>query len=306
MITVLGSVNLDLVATADRLPVLGETVTGSSFLTAPGGKGANQALAARRAGASVRMAAAVGRDDFAASATALLREAGVDMSAVRSVPAPTGTALILVDAKGENMITVIPGANAKLSPADAERTVAAMAPGDLLMLQLETPLPTVEAALAAARRKGVTSILNVAPYVADAAALARQADIVIANRLECCGLLGREDDEAFALEEALLALHGEVGVSIIATLGADGALAINEQEAIRAASLAVSPLDTVGAGDTFCGYFAAGIDRGQSFSEALSRAAFAGALACLKPGAQTAIPTAEEVESHATQAAHSF
>jgi ribokinase len=194
------------------------------------------------------------------------------------------------------MITVVPGANAALGADDAEATVADMAKGDILMLQLETPLATVAAALSAARKKGVTAILNMAPFTKEAVPLAAEADIVIVNRLECCGLVGRNEVEAFAIDEALQDLHRETGRCYIATLGAEGAVAIHDGAIVHAPSLSIACLDTIGAGDTFCGYFAAGLDLGRNFAESLSRAALAGSLACLKPGAQTAIPLSREVE----------
>src|SRR6185369_4024737 len=160
MITVFGSINMDLIATTARLPKPGETVAGNGFSTAAGGKGANQALAAQRAGRTVHMAGAVGRDAFAEPAVALLKDAGTGLETVKQVDEPTGTALILVGGDGENMIAVVPGANGTMTPADADAAIDAMKEGDILMLQLEVPVPAVERALAAARAKSVTSILN--------------------------------------------------------------------------------------------------------------------------------------------------
>ncbi|MDP2732108.1 MAG: PfkB family carbohydrate kinase, partial [Hoeflea sp.] len=191
MITVVGSVNMDLIATTERLPGPGETVTGSDFSTAPGGKGANQALAARRAGASVNMCGAVGDDAFAAEALALLDDAGADLSAVRRLEGPTGTAMILVGGDGENMIVVIAGANGKVTAQDAEQAVAQMSEGDTLLLQMEIPEAGIEAALRAARAKGVRSILNIAPLTDAVEILAPLADIVIANETEFALLSGR-------------------------------------------------------------------------------------------------------------------
>lgn len=295
MITVFGSINMDLIATTDRLPQPGETVPGSQFSTAAGGKGANQALAARRAGSSVRMAGAVGKDGFATPALALLDEAGVDLSGVARVEEPTGTALILVGGTGENMIAVVPGANGTVSKADAEAAVAAMAPGDVLMLQLEVPADAVEAALERARASGVMTIINTAPLTADAVRLARLADIVVANETEFALLLGRDLEDGAAREEALRQLHRETGQTIVVTLGAEGVIAVRDGELARAVGLEIVPVDTVGAGDTFCGYLASGLDQGLSFADALRRAAVAGSLACLARGAQPSIPLAEAV-----------
>ena len=295
MITVFGSINMDLIATTDRLPQPGETVSGSQFATAAGGKGANQALAARRAGSAVRMAGAVGEDGFAVPALALLDEAGVDLSGVARVAEPTGTALILVGGTGENMIAVVPGANGTVSRTDAQAAVAAMAPGDILMLQLEIPADAVEAALESARARGVMTIINTAPLTADAVRLARLADIVVANETEFALLLGREINDHQARVEALRQLHRETGQTIVVTLGADGVVAVRDGALTTAEGLEIVPVDTVGAGDTFCGYLAAGLDQGLSFADALRRAAVAGSLACLARGAQPSIPLVDAV-----------
>ena len=296
MITVFGSINMDLIATTPRLPKPGETVAGSAFSTAAGGKGANQALAARRAGSTVRMVGAVGRDEFAGPALTLLDEAGNDLSKVRHVDGPTGIAVILVGGDGENMITVVPGANGAVGEQEAKAAVAAMQPGDFLMLQLEVPTASVERALTDAKARGVTTILNIAPLTADAARLGRMADIVIANETEFERLAGREALDAAEREQTLMRLHRETGQTLIVTLGADGVIAARDSKLYRTMGLAIEPVDTVGAGDTFCGYLAAGLDQGIAFEQALRRAAVAGSLACLKPGAQPSIPTADEVE----------
>lgn len=298
MITVFGSINMDLIATTPRLPKPGETVAGSGFSTAAGGKGANQALAAQRAGASVRMVGAVGRDEFADPALSLLAEAGTDLSGVRHVEGPTGTALILVGGDGENMITVVPGANGIVDADDAAAAVAALERGNLLMLQLEVPTPAVERALGDAKAAGVTTILNIAPLTADAARLGRLADIVIANETEFERLAGREGLSASQREETLMHLHGETGQTLIVTLGGDGVIAARDGQLHRTQGLVIEPVDTVGAGDTFCGYLAASLDQGLTFEAALRRAAVAGSLACLKHGAQPSIPVAADVARH--------
>ena len=296
MITVFGSINMDLIASTPRLPKPGETVAGTGFSTAAGGKGANQALAARRAGSAVRMIGAVGRDEFADPALALLGQAGTDLSAVHRVEGPSGIALILVGGDGENMITVVPGANGTVDQQQAAAAVAAMQAGDFLMLQLEIPAGSVERALADAKARGVTTILNIAPLTADAARLGRMADIVIANETEFERLAGRDNLEAAERERTLMRLHEETGQTLIVTLGADGVIAARDSQLFRTTGLKIEPVDTVGAGDTFCGYLAAGLDQGFSFEQALRRAAVAGSLACLKPGAQPSIPTTDEVE----------
>ncbi len=295
MITVFGSINMDLIATTTRLPKPGETVAGKDFSTAAGGKGANQALAATRAGARVRMVGAVGSDAFAAPALELLDRAGTDLSSVSKTSAPTGTALILVGGDGENMIAVVPGANGTLGEADARAAIDAMAQTDILMLQLEIPAGAVEEALSRARDRGITTLINIAPLTAEAARLGRMANIVIANETEFERLAARDGMGADEREKALLRLHEETGQTLVVTLGADGVIAVHQGELVRVNGLKIMPVDTVGAGDTFCGYFAAGLDQGLSFKDALRRAAVAGSLACLKPGAQPSIPLSDEV-----------
>lgn len=298
MIAVFGSINMDLIATTPRLPKPGETVAGDGFSMAAGGKGANQALAARRAGSTVRMVGAVGRDAFADPALALLAEAGTDVSTVEQVEGPTGTALILVGGDGENMITVVAGANGTVGAQEASAAVAAMQPGDFLMLQLEVPAAAVERALVEAKGRGVSSILNIAPLTADAVRLGRMAEIVIANETEFELFAGRGAMNAPQREDALMQLHRETGQTLIVTLGADGVIAARNSRLHRTQGLAIQPVDTVGAGDTFCGYLAASLDQGLDFEAALRRAAVAGSLACLKHGAQPSIPTADEVGRH--------
>jgi ribokinase len=297
MITVFGSINMDLVATTPRLPKPGETVPGTGFATAAGGKGANQALAARRAGASVRMVGAVGKDEFAAPALDLLDKAGTDLSNVARVDGPTGTALILVGGDGENMIAVVPGANGTVGAEQAETAVSGSASGDILMLQLEVPPASVKAALVAAKAHGVRTVLNTAPLIPETTELARLADIVVANETEFERLVGRDGLAADEREQILLDMHGKTGQTLIVTLGADGVIAAEGGALHRTKGLKIVPVDTVGAGDTFCGYLAASLDQGLSFGDALRRAAVAGSLACLKPGAQPAIPLAAEVDA---------
>ncbi|WP_137129856.1 ribokinase [Rhizobium sp. FY34] len=297
MITVFGSINMDLIATTARLPQPGETVPGSSFSTAAGGKGANQALAAARAGSTVRMAGAVGQDGFAEPALALLAEAGTDLSSVKHVTEPTGTALILVGGDGENMIAVVPGANGTMTPADASAAVAAMSATDILMLQMEVPADAVEQAFRAARDKSVRSIFNTAPLTPDAIRLAGLASIVVANETEFELLIGRQTLGADERIDAMRELSARTGQTLVVTLGADGVVAINEGELVRASGLRIEPVDTVGAGDTFCGYLAASLDQGLDFATSLRRAAVAGSLACLNAGAQPAIPLAAQVDA---------
>ncbi|MEO3997726.1 ribokinase [Mesorhizobium sp. CAU 1732] len=294
MITVVGSINLDLIATVDRLPKPGETVPGDAFTTSPGGKGANQALAARRSGADVRMVGGVGRDSFATEALACLRDGGVDLSGVRESHAATGVALIFVEESGENVITIVPGGNGALFPGDVAS--ADIRKGEYVMLQLEVPLETVGAALAATRSVGATSLLNTAPFRAEAAPLLGEADYVIANETEFDLYSNALSLTGDSREQRMLDFAGRTGRIMVVTLGAEGVVAATASELVRAQGLTITPVDTVGAGDTFCGYFAASLELGLPLQDALRRAAVAGSLACLKPGAQPSIPRGEDVE----------
>jgi len=294
MITVLGSVNLDLIGAVSRIPKPGETVPGGDFSTAAGGKGANQALAARRAGATVVMVGAAGNDGFADEALALLRAGGVDLTQLRLVEGPTGIAMIFVDGEGENVIAVLPGANGTVGAAEAAAALSGLGGGDVLLLQQEIPQAATAKALQLARTQGVTSILNTAPFLEDTPALARDASIVVANETEFALLCG---GEATPLESAMTQWARANGQTVIVTLGPAGAWAARGTELLKVEALPIAPVDTVGAGDTFCGYLAAGLDAGLELAAAMRRAAVAGSLACLKPGAQPAMPYAEDVEA---------
>jgi ribokinase len=293
LITVVGSINLDLIATVGRLPGPGETVPGDGFSTAAGGKGANQALAAARAGAKVRMVGAIGRDAHAAQATALLADAGVRLAGVAETEAPTGIAMILVGGDGENMIAVVPGANAAVTEAVVDGLD--FAPGEHVLLQHEIPLATVERALDRTRDAGAVSLLNTAPFRAEAAGLLAKADVVIANESEFDLYADLLALAGATREERMRAFAASSGRAVVVTLGGEGALAATPDGVLKVEALPVKPVDTVGAGDTFCGYLAASLADGLPLEDALRRAAAAGSLACLKPGAQPAIPLAAEV-----------
>ncbi len=295
MIVVIGSINLDMITRVDRLPAPGETVRGSGFSTAAGGKGANQALAAARAGAKVRMVGAVGKDGFAAEALSCLREEKVDLSGVAETHAATGIAAILVDEAGENVIAVAPGANDSVLPGDLAK--ALLKRGDVVLLQQEIPLPTLEAALDATAAAGAASVLNTAPFRAETAGFIGKADYAVANETEFdlySRALGLEGGDRPARMRAYAA---KTGRTVVVTLGGDGVLAATPDDFLQAAALKITPVDTVGAGDTFCGYFGAALSAVLPLAAALERAAAAGSLACLKPGAQPAIPRAKDVDA---------
>jgi ribokinase len=265
-IAVVGSVNLDLVVRCARLPQAGETLTEAVFQRVPGGKGANQAVAAARLGAEVTLVACVGRDDLAPEALGILEEEGVRLE-LRRADAPTGVALITVAADGENTIVVAPGANALLRPEDV-----ALAETDAVLCQLEIPLETV----AAAARQPALFCLNAAPAVEGELP---PADVTIVNRLE------------------LAALSHRLGL-VAVTLGAEGALLLRDgDEVARVAAPTVEAVDGTAAGDAFCACLVVSLVEGREPEEALRRACAAGAVAASRPGAQPSLPTAAEVDA---------
>jgi ribokinase len=295
VVVVFGSINLDLVARVERLPRAGETLAGLAFYTAPGGKGANQALAARRAGADVALFGAVGRDAFAAPALRLLRDDGVRLSTPAIAEAPTGVASIHVDAAGENAITVIAGANAHARSADIPDVL--LGPATTVLLQLEAPASESLMLARRARALGARVVLNPSPVEGFEAAWREVVDVMVVNEHEC-GVVAASLDlpgepRAFA---AALARAGALGC---VTLGAKGAVAASHDAMFRVPPLAIEVVDTVGAGDAFTGVLAASLDASLPLADALARAAAAGALACAREGAQPSLPRAVDVDRHA-------
>ncbi|MEL7108508.1 MAG: ribokinase [Pseudomonadota bacterium] len=277
---VVGSINLDLVASGAPLPTAGETVTGAQFAQHPGGKGANQALAARRLGADVKLVGCVGDDALAEPALALLRQDGVDVSDVMSeIGTATGVALIAVSPDGENQITVASGANARVG----QTNVAALPQCDIVLCQLEVPVPAIEAAASHVAETGGLLAINLAPAMDVPETLLNRADVLIVNEIEA-DFYGA-------------ALHHDGGL-VALTLGGEGAVLFKQgREIARVPAFDVSVVDTTGAGDTFCGALAVALAEGQAPEAALRFASAAGALAVTKPGAQPSLPRRAEVEA---------
>ena len=292
MILSFGSINLDLIATVERLPRAGETVVGPGYRALPGGKGANQALAARRAGAEVAFIGCVGRDAFAEPALAELVATGVGLDHVlRDVEAPTGAALICVDGRGENQIAVALGANARLTAAAVPD--ALLGKDTILLLQREvTPEESWSLARRAAKR-GARVILNLAPAGPVPADVLRCVEWLVVNEGEAAELAVEQGIAADGSAAAKLARAFELGV--VLTLGADGIAACRSGKEWRVPALEITPVDTTGAGDAAVGAFAAGLDRGLDPGEALRWASVAGALACLTSGAQSSLPSEREI-----------
>ncbi|MGE5508175.1 MAG: ribokinase [Chitinophagales bacterium] len=299
-IVVLGSLNADLVVTCTELPQRGQTVFGNGFHRFPGGKGANQAVAAARLGGAVRHIGAVGDDETGAWLVAQLRANGVDVEGIAvTAAAPTGTALITVDHAGQNTIVVVPGANAQCSPAQAERelggTRAAGEAAGILLLQLEVPLETVEAAARAARRSGHTVILNPAPVAALPETLLASCDCVIPNETEAAALTGLPVDTIDQAITAAQALRTGRDGRVIVTLGSRGSVYAGPEGAFHQPPWPVEAVDATAAGDCFVAAFAVALANGTPLREALAFASAAGALTATKLGAQASLPTAAEV-----------
>lgn len=295
-VLVLGSANLDLTAEVRRLPRPGETVMGSALRTGFGGKGANQALAARRAGASVAFLGKLGADPRGDAYVEHLRAEGVDVSALLRAPeTPTGVALIALDARGQNQIVVAPGANAALVPGDVAAARPVLAAARVLVVQLETPLPAVEAALRAARRHGLRTVLNPAPARPLPRRLIRLVDVLVPNEAEAAVLTGRPVAGVRAARAALRRL-GALGYgAVVITLGRRGVVWGDGQAVHRVPALRVRARDTTAAGDTFVGYLACGLAEARPLEEAVRLANVAAGLSVTRPGAQSAIPRRRQV-----------
>ncbi|WP_324650128.1 ribokinase [Georgenia sp. H159] len=294
-VVVVGSANVDLVVPVPRHPAGGETILGGDLTRHAGGKGANQAVAAARAGgAETTFIGAVGRDESGDLLLASLDGAGVRTDLVARVPGATGTALISVSTDGENTIIVAPGANSlvEVGGAQAER----LAEADVVLAQLEVPLDVITAA-AAARRPGALFVLNAAPSRELPPEVWDAVDVLVVNEHEAADLAGRQDEPA-ALAADLLAHVG----AVVVTLGAQGSLvAERDRDPVTVAAFPVEPVDTTGAGDTYCGVLAAALARGAGLPAAARLAAAAGALATTAAGAQEAVPTAAAVAALAGQ-----
>lgn len=293
MITVFGSINLDLVVSLPRLPAPGETVVGPDHQTFAGGKGANQALAAARAGAQVRMIGAVGHDAHAEAALANLERAGVDLTGVRHLDGTTGIAMIGVDTKGENLIMCASGVNARVV---ADWLDGRLARGDLLVLQRELSPGPIAEAITRARLCGARVLLNAAPSGdAELARLVPDVDVVVANSVEAAELAGALGAGETPVPEAhCAALSGEERLAVV-TLGARGLIAQKGKTRWQVSAPAVEVVDTTGAGDAFVGALAAALDRGAEIGRALLEGTAAGALACTANGAQSSSPEASAI-----------
>ncbi|MEU9283908.1 ribokinase [Streptomyces sp. NPDC048275] len=294
-IAVLGSTNMDLVAYVAKAPQRGETVTGREFRTTPGGKGANQAVAAAHAGADVSMIGAVGADAFGSHLRTALEHSGVDTDHLRTTEGPSGTAHIVVDDEGANAIVVVPGANGTvthLAPGDE----ALITTADTLLLQLEIPQAAVLAGAKAARRHGVRTILTPSPAQPLPPQLLAAIDLLVPNEHEAAALTGLTDPR-----EAATALLDQVP-QVVITLGAAGSLyAARGAEPLTVPAPHVTAVDSTGAGDTFVGTLAVALAEGRSMPAALAWASAAASLAVQRAGASSSMPYRSEIDAQASR-----
>jgi ribokinase len=292
-IVVAGAINTDLVAVVDRAPEAGETVTGQSFHIYGGGKGANQAVAAKRAGAGVALVGAVGDDGFGRDRRRELAGDGIDLGGVRIVDGiASGVALITVEREGQNRIAYVPGPTLKIDGDQIRAEIERVHPKVYLQPN-EVPIDAAAAALAAAKSRDAVTILNAAPDPASARPLLGHVDCLVVNEFEAAELLGRKADFASMAE----ALARETATTVVLTAGSKGAYGFHAGKPLHVPAPPVTVVDTTGAGDTFCGAFATRIARGEAFANAVRWAVAAGSLATQKAGAQPSIPTAAEIDA---------
>ena len=303
-IAIVGSLNMDLVVRAPHMPIPGETVIGSDFRTIPGGKGANQAVAAARLGAEVTMIGRVGDDDFGRAQLRNLGELGIDTTHVIVDPeAATGIALITLDASGQNSIVLAPGANMRLTKEDINAARGAIVQSDVLVLQLESPLEVVTYAIDIVggvsdtdRAEEVKVILNPAPARPIPKETLAKLDYLIPNESETALLTGIEVTDLDGAKGAAERLREEGVGTVILTLGARGAFLASAEESVHVPGYKVEVVDTTAAGDAFVGGLAVALAQGQNLAEAVRYANAAGALAVTRLGAQPSLPTRQEVE----------
>jgi len=297
-ILVVGSANVDFVVTVERLPAAGETVSEGTLLVNHGGKGANQAVAARRLGADVRFIGCVGDDAAGAEIRSGLEAEGLGVEGLLTTrEAATGTALIVVDARGRNQIAVAPGANRRLPPAAVERRADDFAWADVVLGQLETPIETVVRALEIARAHGKTAILNPAPARDLGQSVWPLVDYLTPNDTEAAALSGLPLGGSFDAARAARALLARGAGTVIVTLGERGALACGPRGEVHVPAVAVTAVDTTAAGDCFNGALAVALAERAALPEALRFAAAAAALACTRRGARPSLPSRAAVES---------
>lgn len=300
MITVIGSSNTDMVMRVGEFPKPGETIMGCGFIQNQGGKGANQAVACARLGGETSFVGKLGCDALGDNTVTLLKQEGMDVSHLTQTPdAPSGTAFIMVDAHGENSIIVNAGANGELSPADIDAAEEVIGRSDVVLMQLETPVPTLIHAARIAKKHDAKVVLNPAPAPATPlpSDLLQNVDVLIPNETEVERLTGIAVIDDASLLIALQKLQ-ELGVGqVVVTLGSKGAMTILEGKPLIVPSIKVNAVDTTAAGDTFCGALCVQLSQGAALAEAMHFACKAAAITVTRMGAQQSIPRREEIEN---------
>lgn len=297
-IVVIGSLNMDLVVKTPRAPQAGETLAGTHFEMIPGGKGANQAVAAAKMGADVAMIGRVGGDAFGAALRGNLQTQGVDVNAVSTdASTSSGTALIIVEESGENRIVIIAGANGAVDRAQIDALRPMLAEAQLLILQCEIPLDTVEYVLRYAAESGVPTLFNAAPAYPAAAALLPLATYLIVNESEAAALSGVTVSDPDSAQTAAQQLRQQGSQTVVITLGKQGVVLVDAAQKLHLPAWPVEVVDTTAAGDAFIGGFAAALVQSLPLREALRWGSAAGALAVTRFGAQPSLPTMDEVQA---------
>lgn len=296
-IVVVGSINMDLVIRCAKLPAAGETVIADSSAEIPGGKGANQVVAAARAGGDVTMIGRVGDDAFAKPLVENLRRENVNINSVLATEScPSGIAIVAVDSRGENSIMVVPGSNGHLTARDIEEAAASIRAADMLLLQLEIPVETVLAAITVAKEAGVRVIVDPAPMPLSLPDDVLKVDVVCPNQAEASAIVGNAVATVDDARRSIGQLHRRGAKRAIITLGGLGAVASDGASIAVIEPLPITPVDTTAAGDAFAGALAVRLAEGASLVEAARFANAAGAIAATRQGAQPGMPTRSEIE----------
>jgi ribokinase len=297
-IVVVGSSNMDLVAKAPRIPVTGETLTGTDFFMVPGGKGANQAVAAAKLGAEVILVAKLGKDVFASESLENFKSVNINTQHIEQLDGvPSGTAVIAIDDNGQNMIIVVPGANGKLTPADVDKAQSDIASAAVVVAQLEVPIETVEQAAKTANQNNVPFILDPAPARPLSDELLSRVDILTPNETEAETLTGIKVTDPASAADAADALLAKGVKTVIITLGEKGLLLATQDSKEMIAGYQVKAVDSTAAGDAFTGSLAYGLARGNAIKDAAVYANAVAAVSVTRYGAQPSMPTTKEVDA---------
>lgn len=296
-ICVIGSLNMDLVVNVDTMPKPGQTIIGSNFKEVPGGKGANQAVAMARLNGNVSMIGKVGEDGFGQTLINSLKNDKVDTTYIKTTKGATGVALITVDKNAQNSIVVSPGANFEVKEEDIDNNIEAIKNSDIVVLQLETPLNTIKYALKKSKELNKYTILNPAPAVKLDDEIIKNVDLLTPNETELEIISGVNIETEEDIQKAAQVMIEKGVKELIVTLGSKGSLYINKEKSIFKKAYKVEAIDTTAAGDSYTGALAVALSKEQSIEEAMDFASKVGALSVLKEGAQSSLPTLEDVKN---------